>query len=721
MSLSADPGLPVSGTLATAENARDRTAIAIADLGSHAHTDSMVGWQRLVLCASLAGCSTRPSRAAEEKAAITLSGIDSQIIDRRTNPCDDLYRFACGGWLDATTIPPDRPAWSRSFSEINERNLAILRAILDRYARGTDLDQPYARKLGDLYATCMDEAKAESASPRTLAEWMGRIDSLRGPRQLPALIAHLHLAGVGALFSFESQQDFKDAQEVIGVADQGGLGLPDRDYYLKADAKSVEIREAYRAHVARMLALSGVPEPTARRRADVVLSIETALASASMPRDERRDPARVYHRLNRTGLARAAPAFDWSAYFEALGHPDITAINVAVPQFFEGMNRLLVETTLPDVKAYLGWHLLQSAAPAMGQALVFESFRFRSKNLSGESELLPRWKRCLAAVDEGMGDALGRPFVAETFGAGGKEDAEELVRSVEDAFRRNLTGLAWMDAPTRAEAMKKLDLVQNKIGYPEKGRNYAGLVVTRESDLANRMRAAAFETERDLSKIGKPVDRAEWHVPPQTVNAYYDPSLNEMVFPAGILQPPFFDKRASSALDFGGIGVVMGHELTHGFDDEGRKFDGQGDLRQWWTIPVERAFEDRVRCVVAQYGTYQVAGGVHIDGRLTAGENIADMGGLRVAYEAYRAGPGDPLTDVGGDGLTSAQRFFVAYAQSWCTKRRPEYARMLAAIDPHSPPEDRVNGAASNLPEFGDAFACRAGAPMSPSQRCRVW
>ena len=530
-----------------------------------------------VVCGVLllvAGCTTRRSRAAEAPAASDGSAsneIDTHILDRRVSPCDDFYRFACGGWLDATPIPPDRPAWSRSFSEINERVLALLRGILDRYAAGAEPSQPYARQLGDLFATCMDEAKAESASPRTLAEWTRKVDSLAGTRELPALVAELHRAGVGVLFSFGSQQDFKNARQVIGAADQGGLGLPDRDYYLKTDAKSVEIREAYRAHVARMLALAGVPEPAARRRADTVLSIETALARVSMSLDERRDPARVYHRLDRAGLQRVAPAFDWRAYFDALGHPAIRAINVAVPEFFRGMNRLIRETTLPDLESYLDWHLLQSAAPALGQALVLESFHFRSKNLTGEAQLLPRWKRCLTAVDVAMGDALGRPFVEETFGAAGKEAAQDLIQSIEDAFRGSLAEIDWMDAPTRAAALAKLDLLANQVGYPEKWRRYAGLVVTRESDLANRMHAAAFETERDLSKIGKPVDRTDWQMPPQTVNAYYDPSLNQMVFPAGILQPPFFAAAGvAGALDYGGIGAVMGHELTHGFDDQGR-------------------------------------------------------------------------------------------------------------------------------------------------------
>jgi len=375
-------------------------------------------------------------------------------------------------------------------------------------------------------------------------------------------------------------------------------------------------------------------------------------------------------------------------------------------------------TTRPaDLESYLVWHLISAAAPALGRAFVEESFHFRSRNLTGEGQLLPRWKRCLAAVNSGIGQALGRPFVAATFGAEGKAEAEALVTTIEGALRTTLTQLTWMDAPTRQQALAKLELVDNQIGYPARWRNYDALLIGRQSDLQNRMNAAAVEMERDLGKIGNPVDLGDWDAPPQIVNAYYDPSKNEMVFPAGILQAPFFARLGPPALNDGGIGVIMGHELTHGFDDEGRQFDGHGNLRDWWTPAVAKAFQDRVACVVSQFDAYPVAGGLHVDGRLTAGENIADQGGLRLAYDIFRArSPG-----AQPDGLTADQRFFVAFAQDWCTKRREPYARMLATVDPHAPPRDRVNGSVSNLEAFQRAFACRTGAPMAPAHRCRVW
>lgn len=651
--------------------------------------------------------------------------VDLSIIDRAVAPCSDFYRYACGGWLAATPIPPDRPAWSRSFSEIDERNLARLRDILAADAAAPPAD-PEDRKLGDFYATCMDEAKAETASAATLAERMRPLAAVAGWASpiaaearpaLARLVAELQLEGAEALFDFGSQQDFRDARQVIGAADQGGLGLPDREYYLKTDPRSVQIRDAYRAHVARMFELDGTPAAGAGARAQAVLALETALARASLPPAEHRDPTRLDHRLDRAGLRRLAPDFDWDAYFARLGHPEIAAVNVLVPEFFAALERLLAATRPADLASYLAWHLLDAAAPALGQAFVEESFQFRAHALTGEARLLPRWKRCLAAVDRGMGQALGRPFVDATFGAGGKARAEELVTRIEAAFAAGLDGLGWMDAPTRAQALDKLHLVANQIGYPARWRSYDALAIGRRSDLENRMNAAAFEMARDLGKIGKPVDRGDWDMSPQTVNAYYDPAKNEMVFPAGILQPPFFDRRAPAALDDGGIGVIMGHELTHGFDDQGRKFDGHGDLRDWWTPAVARAFDQRVSCVIAQFDAYPVPGG-HVDGRLTAGENIADLGGLRLAYQVFHA---RPAAAAPADGLSADQRFFIAFAQAWCTNRREAYARMLAAVDPHAPPEDRVDGPLSNLEEFQRAFACPAGAPMAPARRCRVW
>jgi putative endopeptidase len=657
-------------------------------------------------------------------------GVDLKILDRSVDPCADFYQFSCGGWLASTSIPPDRPAWSRTFSEINERDLVRLRDILQAEATAPAAGDEDDRKLGDFYGTCMDEAKAQTASARTLAQAMHPLAALgawptpAAPAARPAvaaLVAELQLEGADALFDVGSQQSFADALQVIGAVDQGGLGLPDRDYYLKTDPKSVQIRDAYRAHVARMFELDGDPAAQAAARAGAVLQLETALARAAMPRADHRDPSRIDHRLDRAGLSRLAPRFDWDAYFSALGYPDLRAINVMVPAFFRGLDQVLGDTRSVDLESYLAWHLLDAAAPALGPAFVDEDFHFRSRYLTGEPQLRPRWKRCVGVVDEGMGQALGRRFVAATFAGGAKDDAEGLVTSIEQAFRGALQGLPWMDAPTRAAALRKLALVYNQIGYPARWRDYRALEIGRESDLANRMNAAAFEMRRDLNKIGKPVDRTDWSMPPQEVNAYYDPSKNEMVFPAGILQPPFFSPMATAALNDGGIGMVMGHELTHGFDDEGRKFDGHGNLRDWWTPAAAQAFGQRADCLIRQYGAYRVLGDLRVDGRLTAGENIADNGGLRLAYDVFRSRTPAPLDAPGPGGLSPAQRFFIAFGQSWCTKRRDTYARMMVTVDPHAPPEDRVNGTVANLEEFARAFSCKAGAPLAPADRCRIW
>lgn len=685
-----------------------------------------LGSAMVVACATRRGAPpAAPLAPAPLPAKQPPASVDLAILDRHVDPCADFYRYACGGWLDATVIPPDRPAWSRSFSEIDERNLAALRAILDAYAAGAPANDTEARKLGNFYSTCMDEEQAALASPRTLAEhmrplhvlagWASSVSSFTRP-VLARLLAELHLADVGALFELSSQQDFGNAREVVAGLDQGGLGLPDREYYLATDAKAVEIRDAYKAHVARMFELDGTASGEAHARADAVLAVETALARASMPRTEHRDPSLIHHPLDRAGLAELAPDFDWDAYLALLGHPEMRAFNVLTPAFFTALDRLLVETPPPRLESYLAWRLLDEAAPALGPAFVDEWFAFRARNLTGEATLPPRWKRCLRAVEAGMGQALGRRFVAATFPPGAEERARSLVTAVEGALRADLAALGWIDAPTRAEAERKLERVYNQIGYPSRWRDYSALVIGRQSDLQNRFNAAAVEMERDLGKIGRPVDRSDWEMPPQMVNAYYDPSKNEMVFPAGILEPPFFDGRAPAALNDGGIGMVMGHELTHGFDDQGRKFDADGNLRDWWTPSVARGFEERVACVVSQYDAYPVAG-THVSGRLTVGEDIADMGGLRLAHEVFSSTAAAQQTGA----FTDEQRFFLAFAQAWCTKRRAPYARTLVGVDPHAPPEFRVNGAVSDLEAFQRAFACKTGAPMAPARRCRVW
>ena len=643
--------------------------------------------------------------------------LDVSALDRGVQPCDDFYRFACGGWIAATPIPPDRPAWFRGFSEIQQRNQIVLREILEDAAAG-ELDAPYADKLGRFWTTCMDEE--QQASVETLHGSLERIAGVEGKVALAREVAELQRRGVDAFFGFGSTQDFRDTTQVIGAVDQGGLGLPDRDYYLKDDEKSREIRENYVRHVARMFELAGVPAETAQANARTVMDLETALAQASMARVDRRDPYKIYNRLDRAGLEQLAPGFAWDAYFSALGQGDLQQINVATPEFFRGFGAL-VQSTPPDaVRTYLQWQLLDASAPALSEPFVQENFAFRSKNLTGEEQILPRWKRCVDAVDRAMGEALARPYVALTFGAEGKKQAQDLVHGIEEAFAANLGAIDWMDETTKARAREKLEAVYNKIGFPDRWRNYDALEVDERSYLANRFHGAAFETNRDLKKIGEPVDRTEWFMSPPTVNAYYSPLRNEMVFPAGILQTPFFDADATHAANAGGIGMVMGHELTHGFDDKGRRFDAKGNLREWWTPEVGKAYEAKAQCVVDQYAGYQVQG-LNLNGKLTLGENIADIGGLKLAWLALQDRQKQRGEGPEVHGFTEDQQFFLSFAQSWCSNRRPEYARMLVTVDPHSPPEYRVNGSVSNVAGFAEAFSCPAGAPMAPANRCEVW
>ncbi|HEY3452860.1 MAG TPA: M13 family metallopeptidase [Myxococcales bacterium] len=667
------------------------------------------------------GCKSSPAPAPSP--AVDLQPIDPTALDRQVSACDDFYQFACGGWLARTEIPADKPAWSRGFSFLTDRNQELLRAICEADAAGkAEKEDLFADKVGAFYAACMDEAAVEAHGLDELKLEWARIDAIKDADGLVEEIAREHLNGGGAAFNLTADQDAKDARQVIAILMQGGLSLPDRDYYLSKEEKETAIREKFGAHLQAMLGLAGVPAAQAAEESKAIAALETSLAESHWTRTEMRDPIRIYNRVNRDGLEKLAPAFSWERYFKALGAPSVTAVSTTTPKFVERVGKLVTETPIATWRAYLRWHVLSqmAAVRALPKAFVEQNFKFSSESFTGAKELKPRWKLCVESVDGGLGEALGAGYVRRHFGTEGKARTVKLVEEIEKAMGKDIEGLAWMDAATKEQAQKKLAKVTNKIGYPDKWRDYKSMEVGRASHFKNVLAAADFESKRVLAKIGKPVDRGEWFMSPPTVNAYYNPAMNEMVFPAGILQPPFFNRRAPEVVNYGAIGMVVGHELTHGFDDEGRHYDGDGNLNEWWTETVGKEFDTKAKCLVDQYSQFESVPGAKVNGQLTLGENIADLGGLKLSQAAHKAA-GDAGKTL--DGFTPEQQFFLGYAQSWCFKAREPYSRMLVTLDPHSPPRFRVNGPLSNIPEFAQAFSCQAGSPMArPSEkRCEVW
>ena len=691
--------------------------------------------KRLVVVPLLAAaCASTPSPAPSTPAprpkvaeagpapAPLPSGIDAAAMDPSVKPCEDFYQYACGSWLRETPIPPERSRWSRSFDVIEERNEQILKEILDAVADGKAPEgTPYAKQLGDYYATCMDESKLESALPELRTE-LRRIDRLGTSRQIAGEVARLHDAGANALFVYGSGADAKDAGQVIGQVAQGGLGLPDREYYLSDSPKMREIRDGYRAYVAQMFGLLGDSPAVAARKADQVLDLETKLAKASLDRVSERDPNKTYHRTDRAGLVRSAPGFDWNEYFKQERTPDVGAINVAHPPFATEVGTLVRRAPRAQMRTYLAWRLVSSQVLALPKQFADAQFAYNSKFLTGAKQDRPRWKKCVAATDGALGEALAVPYVNQTFGAEGKRVTKEMVKEIEQAFQANLEGLAWMDAATKVRAREKAKAVIDKIGYPDKWLTYDGLVTDRGTFLGNRMRSAAYENARDLKKIGKPVDRSLWEMTPPTVNAYYQPLLNEIVFPAGILQPPFYSKDSTDAVNFGAMGMVVGHELTHGFDDQGRQYDEKGNLRDWWTPESAKQFAERADCVKKQFDGYVAIDDLHVNGALTLGENVADLGGLKLAFAAMQAyAKAHPERTAPSARFTPEQQFFLGMAQAWCTNIRPQLLRQLTTVDVHSPDKLRVDGPLSNMPEFQKAFGCKAGDRMVAANRCEVW
>ena len=666
-----------------------------------------------VLLAGLAA-KQNPARPAAS-APSSETGLDLSAMNRAVDPCTDFFQFACGAWLAENPLPPDRPRWGR-FDELQERNYEILRRVLETAASS---GEAATKKIGDYYAACMNEALIERRRATPLEEDLRAIRALGRAADLAGLLAGLHRIGVTAFFTFGAEADFRDAKTVIAIADQGGLGLPDRDYYFRDDARSVTIRARYVEHVATLTGLLGATGLPQAAAAQTVMRMEAALAKGALDNVSRRDPARVYHRMTPDELQALAPSFDWPAYFRRVGAPPFKAINVTEPDFFKAFGALLAATSLDDIKTYLRWQLIRADAPILSSAFVNENFRFYGETLRGTTELPPRWRRCVQYTDSHLGESLGQAFVKETFGPSQKADMLEKVRDLESALERDIATLPWMTEMTKKQALTKLRAISNKIGYPDRWRDYGAVRIVRGDAVGNAHRANAFEFRRQVNKIGTPVDKTEWSMTPPTVNAYYHPLENNINFPAGILRPPFYGASADAGVNFGGVGAVIGHELTHGFDDQGRQFDAQGNLNDWWTAADAKAFEERAACFVDQYGGYTAVDDVRLNGKLTLGENTADNGGLRIALMAYLAS----ATWKGGtlDGFTPEQRVFLGWGQVWCENRRPEFERLQAQTNPHAPGRYRVNGVVSNMPEFQKAFSCKPDAPMVRANPCRVW
>lgn len=643
-------------------------------------------------------------------------------IDKSIDPCVDFYQYACGNWIKNSEIPADRPSW-QSFSQLDESNSEIEHKILEEAAAGGANRNPIDQKIGDMYGSCMDEKRINTEGVEPLKLELARIASVRDKAALVEEIGRLHLVNANALFNFYSNSDLHNADAVIAYIDQGGLSLPDRDYYVKDDPDKVEMRKHLVEYATELFKLSGQTPEQAAHSANDVLVVETLLAANSMDRTKRRDPKNRDHKMTREEATVLAPEFYLNQYFAAIGAPSFTEINVTNPDFFRQVNRVLVALPLETLKTYATWHLLDVSAPWLSDPFVEANFKMRQA-LTGQKEIQVRWKRCVHLVDRSLGEALGQRYVEETFGPEEKQRILKMVDTLEQSLDQDIQGLSWMSPDTKKQAKVKLDAIRNKIGYPDVWRDYSKVVIKPHDLLGNVQRADEFESRREIAKIGKPLDRKEWGMTPPTVNAYYSPSYNEIVFPAGILQPPFFDKDMDDAVNFGGIGLVIGHELTHGFDDQGRKFDPQGNLRDWWTEQDGKEFETRVSCVADEYSNFTAVDNTKLNGRLTLGENTADNGGARIALAALERLVAEDKTGKEGetiDGFTPEQRFFLGFARVWCEKQRPEFLRMQVSTNPHSPGKYRVNGVVQNMPEFQKAWGCKAGQPMVSENACHVW
>jgi endothelin-converting enzyme/putative endopeptidase len=675
-----------------------------------------------LLVLGLAG--TANGQTANEPALPYSPSLDLSSMDKSIDPCVNFYQYACGAWQKKNPIPADQTGWS-VYGKLYQDNLTFLRGILEQAAGNSSQRDAVTQKIGDFYAACTDEAGVEKSGLEPIKSELEAIARLNSVRELAPLVARIQMTTFGyrsILFRSGSDQDPDDSESVIASLDQGGLGLPDRDYYTKEDAKSKETRERYVQHAQKIFELLGDNADTAQKNAETLMRMETALAKASMGRVERRDPYKLKNKMKIPGLEELAPNFDWKTYYSVLQYPTIAILNVGDPGFFKQVNAALASEPLANWKTYLRFHVADTSAPYLNEKFVQENFDFYRKYLRGVKEQQPRWKRCVQYTDYLLGEALGQAYVRKVFSPKLKQSTLDMVRRIEDAMAKRIEQLDWMSPETKQQALVKLHGIRNKIGYPDKWRDYSAVKIVRTEFLGDVQRATEFEHRREIAKIGKPVDHGEWDISPTTVDAYYNPQMNDINFPAGVLQPPLYDPKMDDAPNYGNTGGTIGHELTHGFDDEGSQFDARGNLKDWWKKEDREKFDERTKCVSDQYSKYVVVEDVHINGRLTMGEDVADLGGEILAYMAWgSATAGKTLQAI--DGLTPEQRFFIGYAQWDCANERPEDLRVRAQTDPHSPPEYRINGVVVNMPEFAKAFSCRAGQPMvKPAETvCKVW
>jgi endothelin-converting enzyme/putative endopeptidase len=686
----------------------------------------------LALALSCSAAISAPTPATEQplSALPYTPSLDVQAMDKTVDPCEDFYQYSCGGWVKNNPIPDDQGRWS-VYSKLAVENQRYLWGTLIKLAAASQNSADKAGlsanqiKMGDYFGACMDEGAANARGLQALAPLLDRIKGLETKQQLPALLAELQQAtnSNNFYFALSSGQDFADASRVIAFASAGGISLPDRDYYVKTDAKSVKLRQQFVAHVARIFELAGDTPEAAAKAARAVLATETKLARATLTQVEKRDPYKSFHKFDARGLQTLTPGFDWQAYRSALGLPaELNEYNVTEPAFFKAVGGLLKQSSLDEIKTYLRWALLSNQAPHLSSELVQANFDFFGQTLNGVPQLKPRWKRCVELVDLQLGEALGQEFVRDNFSPKLKAMTQEMTQEIEAAMAVSIKSLSWMSPATKERAMEKLHAIVNKVGYPDQWRDYSALAVARDDFLGNVQRGNAFEARRQLAKIGKPLDRAEWGMTPQTVNAYYSGQMNDMNFPAAVLQPPLFDPKIDAAPNYGNTGGTIGHELVHGFDDEGRQFDAKGNLRDWWGKKDGKAFEQRAACVAEQYAQYTIVDDIKINSKLTLGEDLADLGGLVLAMTAWKAHTANMKLEP-REGLTPEQRFFVGFAQWDCNNARPESLRVQAATNPHSPGQYRINGVVVNMPEFEKAFACKPGQAMvkPDAKRCKVW